>query len=506
VTVDDGTHHPPRLYFTMKLNPVYGPTLRIGAGFFTVNAGTDGELNGEITDDGTGDGTMDGYVNGNFAYNNGIASPDRWQFDLPDADFMYPGDKLQYYVKAWDVVGADFQDATIPADLDNFGDFSHPLAWNSNWTVHALPTHLDAAGTQPTILFWNDFANRGGEDEWYSAFGQLGYFPGEQYDIYYTQGPSSGVGNGLGGRAAYGQINGYSTLIYTCGDLGVNTISNQDFENDAGDDVGLLNNWLSQGGKKMFATGDELVSDLNQSGSATTGFITSWMGVLWQSNDVRPLLGGDTAPMVYPVADNTIFETTESWVAYGGCRVINTFDAVTVDGGEQLAIFNDGASGMSAATRFVAGNTSEVISMPYDFMYVRTPPTIPVKANQPAPLPAAVKAFSEVLGKFGHPARDAFAVDVPDGKGKLLAAAYPNPFNPSTKIEFNMPQKGHLSLKIYDVRGQLVRTLINEVRESSGHVMWDGTNDQGKRVSSGVYFYEARTAGQVVVNKMALVK
>ena len=76
-----------------------------------------------------------------------------------------------------------------------------------------------------------------------------------------------------------------------------------------------------------------------------------------------------------------------------------------------------------------------------------------------------------------------------------------------TKIEFNLPKAGHLSLKIFNIRGELVRTLINEVRaEGSDHIMWNGTSDQGKRVSSGIYFYEARTADDVQINKLALVK
>jgi flagellar hook assembly protein FlgD len=84
--------------------------------------------------------------------------------------------------------------------------------------------------------------------------------------------------------------------------------------------------------------------------------------------------------------------------------------------------------------------------------------------------------------------------------------SWPNPFNPVTRIAYEMPRAGHLSLKVYDLKGQLVRTLIDERIETSGHVMWDGTDDRGRRVGSGVYFAEARTAGQVKVQKMALVK
>ena len=56
------------------------------------------------------------------------------------------------------------------------------------------------------------------------------------------------------------------------------------------------------------------------------------------------------------------------------------------------------------------------------------------------------------------------------------------------------------------MRGELVKTLIDEQVADSGSVIWDGSDDGGAKVSSGVYFYEARTAGQVKVEKMALVK
>ena len=89
----------------------------------------------------------------------------------------------------------------------------------------------------------------------------------------------------------------------------------------------------------------------------------------------------------------------------------------------------------------------------------------------------------------------------------FAASAHPNPFNPITKIEFNLPKEGHLSLKIFNIRGELVRTLINEIQpQGEGHMMWDGANDQGQGVASGVYFYEARTAKDVQINKLALVR
>jgi hypothetical protein len=68
---------------------------------------------------------------------------------------------------------------------------------------------------------------------------------------------------------------------------------------------------------------------------------------------------------------------------------------------------------------------------------------------------------------------------------------YPNPFNPSTTIQYDIPQTGHLHLAIYNINGQLVRSLVQEKKEAGSHtVTWKGDDDQGQLVSSGVYFYK----------------
>ncbi len=71
-----------------------------------------------------------------------------------------------------------------------------------------------------------------------------------------------------------------------------------------------------------------------------------------------------------------------------------------------------------------------------------------------------------------------------------------------------MPRAGHLSLKVYDIRGMLVKTLVDDRVEAGADqvAVWDGTDQAGSAVSSGVYFYEARTGAEVKVGKMALLK
>ena len=85
---------------------------------------------------------------------------------------------------------------------------------------------------------------------------------------------------------------------------------------------------------------------------------------------------------------------------------------------------------------------------------------------------------------------------------------YPNPFNPSTTIKYSLPKAGHLKLSIFNVRGQLVKTLLDGVRPAGEDqtIVWDGSDNQGSSVSSGVYFYEARALGDIRIGKMTLVK
>jgi hypothetical protein len=88
-----------------------------------------------------------------------------------------------------------------------------------------------------------------------------------------------------------------------------------------------------------------------------------------------------------------------------------------------------------------------------------------------------------------------------------LSQNYPNPFNPSTKISFALPEATEVSLKIYDVAGQLVQTLVNGVIEAGRHqVVWDGTNQNGMQVASGVYFYQLRAGEFKQVRKMSLLR
>lgn len=83
-----------------------------------------------------------------------------------------------------------------------------------------------------------------------------------------------------------------------------------------------------------------------------------------------------------------------------------------------------------------------------------------------------------------------------------LQQNYPNPFNPTTTIELALPQDSEVQLVIYDISGRRVRTLVQAVLPGGFHeIVWDGRNDAGQPVSSGVYLYRVAAVAHSPVHR-----
>ncbi len=89
----------------------------------------------------------------------------------------------------------------------------------------------------------------------------------------------------------------------------------------------------------------------------------------------------------------------------------------------------------------------------------------------------------------------------------LLNQNYPNPFNPETNISFDMPAAGNAKVEVFNVKGQLVKTLFNDIAPyGKTNVVWSGDDNNGNQVSSGVYFYRLNTEHGTQTRKMMLMK
>ena len=104
------------------------------------------------------------------------------------------------------------------------------------------------------------------------------------------------------------------------------------------------------------------------------------------------------------------------------------------------------------------------------------------------------------------------AVQEPDGEGQTpsrfrLLGSFPNPFNPSTTIAYALPAPARVAVRIYDAKGALVSTLFDATQTAGEHqVNWDGRDDRGARVASGVYFCAVAAGESTLSQQLLLVK
>jgi hypothetical protein len=202
----------------------------------------------------------------------------------------------------------------------------------------------------------------------------------------------------------------------------------------------------------------------------------------------------------------------DSLCIFGGCPIINQFDVLEATGGGWPALeYGDCLcedewvpSGMYAAIAdtYTTASGHQLRGMWYgfSFMYVRD--------CEPIPAPIIRNHLMADVFNFWAVGINPNIVPTPMPEFRYtLAQNFPNPFNPKTRIQFSMKEKGLVTLKVYNVAGQLVRTLVNEVRDAGPHeILWHGDNDRGSSVASGVYFYKMDTKQFSQTKKMVLLR
>ncbi len=159
-------------------------------------------------------------------------------------------------------------------------------------------------------------------------------------------------------------------------------------------------------------------------------------------------------------------------------------------------------------TRYNGGNFKTVF-LPFPFEALCDYDTL---NQEPVLTDKALTVMDSILSWFGT--RDSIPEGIqqlPDG-GELprvftLSQNYPNPFNPVTSIEYTVPKSAEVSLKVYNVLGQEVKTLV-DLRQNAGRyrATWNGEDSHGQKVSSGIYFYQLKAGDVSLVRRMILLK
>jgi hypothetical protein len=347
---------------------------------------------------------------------------------------------------------------------------------------------------------------RGAQPYFDTAFQQLAILG--DIDRYDLRGPSSGVGNRPGSRVkdVDQQLVGlldpvYKKIIWSTGDLTSGLIGDGagaglEKSDDAGMLLAFLNGLKDPGG--LYLTGDDIAEEWTSVWPATVALKAYITHNLTNGDHVAQGFG--FSPLV--ISSGTIFGA-EQMIAYGGCNVINNFDVLAPTGTATSELVYDGGAPAteSASIAQVTNNGTVdvgVVLEGFSFHFIRDD-AVGGGLDRTTHM-RDVLTFLQNIIPLPTPATRTFSTS--------LSQNYPNPFNPTTTIDFTVKELAPVSVKIYNVSGQLVKTLVNDRFEPgvTHQVSWDGRNDAGQAVSSGVYFYKLVTKNFTQTKKMVLLK
>jgi hypothetical protein len=406
----------------------------------------------------------------------------QWWYAPPPSNEMIQGSEIWYYFEALDMVG---NTAIYPPDAPD-----HHLE------MSILPIH--GSVSDPCILLVDkhgrqvpgerrDYSTTS-EDYYREALDILGY----EYDVYDVEVPGGSIKSE--GPDTSG-MKYYDTQIWFSGSESAYLVIPEDQVN--------LILWLgqSQSGKErnLLFTGDDIASELGAADSL--GFLATWLATEYLDDAVGDATV-DSVPGLRDFAGGFDFMTYDDreCVLRGGCPELGSFDVIQP---------YPGVAGAELVAEYVK---ADLTTRPAGVAYTDT------SGYQTVTLGFGMEFMSDAPLPTGHYASGAsdrvdlmanimeYFAKEPTGPGTgtegngvfltKLSQVHPNPFNPSTTIAYSLAGRSHVTIRVYDVAGRVVRTLVDGEAEAGEHVIvWDGTTDSGKQAASGVYFVRMEGTG-----------
>jgi hypothetical protein len=436
-------------------------------------------------------------IQGDTARAHGKVAADYYMFDLNDS-ILTRGYEIEYYFTARNNAGYE---SALPRWCRSTGPY---------FEFTCLPTK------NSDVLYVDDCHGRGSfegtaENYWMSTLRQIS--PLNVADRYDVMAPAAGVSNGLGGRAKVQQlIDSYQIIIWDSGDLSRVTISDGTPASDKSNDCQILVEWMDMSPHRvgLWICGDDVAADLKALGSVPAlTLLGTWCGIDMVNTSYFERTGGLTGGVVNPmiVGDEDAGIYVEAGVpnrfsVYGGCPSFNSFDMLEAVGSGRYALNYPDFEGIPCRAAIASWRQNagayDVKTMWFGFsmQYVRDDG----QDNEIDRL----HIVEDVLNWMDYP------VQISEAKVPGVYALdqnFPNPFNPTTSIRFAMKERALVTIKIYNVAGQRVRTLIDGVKGAGSYsITWDGKNNLGADVGSGIYFYKMETKGFTQTKKMVLLR
>lgn len=346
------------------------------------------------------------------------------------------------------------------------------------------------------ILFINNFAGREPKPYFAEALSALGF----KYDVWDVNGPSSLVGNTPAGSTPNGLYNWppasvnnllqYKAIIWHSGNLSAHPIRQED--------QAMFQSWIQQPGKdrNLWISGDDVANALF-TGDDYNSFLSFTCGArfirdLWENfpqDTLQPVVQGFAGS---PTAGRFMHASAD-------CPLIDDFDMIAnstqaIVGG-RAGLYLRYPNNLGAATRYATkyvsfgSDSARVVFMGFSFNNI-------VEGGERIQLMSGtMQNYFKVNPCYSPTGIDEDPVSGATPAPNRLFQNAPNPFNPETVIRYSVGSAGAVTIRLFNAAGALVRTLVDRPHASGDYtVRWNGTDDHGRRLSSGVYFYEIQAS------------
>ncbi|MEE8571968.1 MAG: T9SS type A sorting domain-containing protein, partial [Gemmatimonadota bacterium] len=431
-----------------------------------------------------------------------------WLFP-PPVNQMGPGEETHFYFTATDGLG---NVAIEPDDApDHYYEFSIlPItATVSNPGILLVDKHArplpgeDRAGGG--LNYERPLTERHSQYYYAEILEILGY----EWDVFDVD-VESGSNNQSDGPDSSG-YKYYDTQIWFTSEFDSYII-------DAVDQIRLIA-WLNQAGegkeRNLLMTGNDVGYELMEVGRETLSFYETWLGSTYLDDAVGAVTV-DTVPTLRDNGGGTDFMTYDDGecLLAGGCPLLGYFDVVEprsgVPGTELVADYVRDDSALRPAGVAYSHPTLgyQTVNLGFGMEFMMGSRSTGTPGYWDTGVFDRLDLLSNVMDYFGKtPGGSGTGIDEAV-TGNRLSHAYPNPFNPVTKIAYSVKETGPVMIEVYNVAGKVVRTLLDTEAEAgtSGFVVWDGTDDGGERCASGVYFYRIAATGFSSSRKMVMLK
>lgn len=440
----------------------------------------------------------------------GVPLADRYCIDLNDAVFT-PGDTVCYFFAATsynhvtNYFSREFDGQGESFVTDDIVDvFANPMeftvlpagGWRNGGDILYVDGADDRGGSVPVQYYFD------------SAFENLNIR--ELIDRYDVLSPSSVESNSLASRVtsiADQIIAPYRKVIWSSASLSEGLIGDGTGNPSKSNDFGLLESFLNvhPNNPGLFITGDNNAEEwISLTGASAVLVRSVFMSFNLVTGDHRSLDEPVTPELVAVSPTFTHAGTPDEIVVYGGCPVLSDFDVLQATGTAFTDFVSRGTTNaymISQATMNSQSTTARVTLSGFSLH----------KAGDVTPVfpYARAEIIQDVLTWFQNILPPATGIEPTLELSNFLGDNFPNPFNPTTTIRYGIKKTGHVSLRVYNAAGQLVKTLVNgdQTPQPDGFkIEWHGESNAGVSVASGVYFYKLVTKDFEQTKKMVFLK